>query len=156
MNIRKATLTDYWVIDPILVELELHHVVLEPDFFMPIEHYDRELFDSYIDQDDKSMFVAEEEGSITGVAIVALGHWQAVNIFHQRDFAVVEELSVLPTFRRQGIGTALMEAAETWAKQKGVDQMQLSVWAKNTEAIHLYEELGYQCHLQRYHKQLHQ
>jgi RimJ/RimL family protein N-acetyltransferase len=46
--------------------------------------------------------------------------------------------------RRRGIGLALMEAAEDWARTVGVRKLELHVFPHNTPAIALYEKLGYQ------------
>jgi GNAT superfamily N-acetyltransferase len=49
-----------------------------------------------------------------------------------------------PNYRRQGIGLALMEHAETWARTQGYTQMGLQVFTTNHPAIELYQQLGYQ------------
>ncbi len=51
---------------------------------------------------------------------------------------------VIPEYRRQGIGKALMQYLENWAKQTGYNQIGLQVFLSNTPALHLYHQLGYQ------------
>jgi putative acetyltransferase len=46
--------------------------------------------------------------------------------------------------RRRGAGTALMAAAEDWAKTVGISKIELHVFPYNTAAIALYESLGYE------------
>lgn len=53
-------------------------------------------------------------------------------------------LYVMPKWRQQGIGTALMQWAETWAKNRGDRQIALQVFHHNTSALKLYDKLGYQ------------
>jgi GNAT superfamily N-acetyltransferase len=53
-------------------------------------------------------------------------------------------LYVIPTHRRQGIGQALMQYLENWAKQQGSRQIGLQVFLSNTPALNLYHQLGYQ------------
>jgi ribosomal protein S18 acetylase RimI-like enzyme len=53
-------------------------------------------------------------------------------------------LYVVPAHRRRGIGTALMQYIENWAKQRGDHQIGLQVFASNTPALNLYQQLGYQ------------
>jgi len=53
-------------------------------------------------------------------------------------------LYVIPTHRRQGIGQALMQYLENWAKQQGARQIGLQVFLSNTSALNLYHQLGYQ------------
>jgi len=51
---------------------------------------------------------------------------------------------VAPEHRRQGIATALLNHAQTWAREKGDRQIGLQVYADNAGAIALYRKLGYQ------------
>lgn len=53
-------------------------------------------------------------------------------------------LYVAPDHRRQGIGSALMHQAETWAKSNGARQIGLQVFETNQPALSLYGSLGYQ------------
>ena len=53
-------------------------------------------------------------------------------------------LYVVPEHRRKGVGTALMQYAENWAKQRGDIQIALQVFQTNTPALNLYNHLGYQ------------
>jgi GNAT superfamily N-acetyltransferase len=65
---------------------------------------------------------------------------QATGIRHPNIFLVYVE----PTYRRQGIGRAVMEYAQTWAKAQGYTQIGLQVFITNQPAIDLYQQLGYQ------------
>lgn len=52
-------------------------------------------------------------------------------------------LFVDPDYRRQGLGTALLQVAEHWAHQQGDRQIGLQVFSKAQPALSLYEKLGY-------------
>jgi GNAT superfamily N-acetyltransferase len=43
----------------------------------------------------------------------------------------------------RGIGTALLDRFEAWAREHGIWRLELSVMAHNQRAIELYERLGY-------------
>ena len=53
-------------------------------------------------------------------------------------------LYVAPEHRRRGIATALMSRVETWAKARGDRAIGLQVFQTNTNALNLYNQLGYQ------------
>lgn len=53
-------------------------------------------------------------------------------------------LYVMPDYRRQGIGKALMQFAEQWAIKRGDRQIGLQVFLANQPALNLYQQLGYQ------------
>ena len=58
--------------------------------------------------------------------------------------AYVFLLYVAPQHRHRGLGTALMQHAQQWAKAKGYGQVSLQVFEDNAAAVRLYEKLGYQ------------
>ncbi|ARV61694.1 GNAT family N-acetyltransferase [Nostocales cyanobacterium HT-58-2] len=53
---------------------------------------------------------------------------------------------VVPEHRRRGIGTALMRYVEGWARARGDHRIGLQVFQNNTNALNLYNQLGYQTH----------
>jgi ribosomal protein S18 acetylase RimI-like enzyme len=50
---------------------------------------------------------------------------------------------VSPAYRRQGIGTILLQQAETWARLQGDRYIGLQVFTHNQPALNLYEKMGY-------------
>jgi len=52
-------------------------------------------------------------------------------------------MGVLKEHRRQGLGTVLMERTIEEAKRKGLERIELEVYASNTPAINLYEKWGF-------------
>ncbi|KAA6418549.1 MAG: hypothetical protein FRX49_11494 [Trebouxia sp. A1-2] len=58
--------------------------------------------------------------------------------------AVVTTMAVLPEMQRQGIGTALLEAAQCWAAARDVRSVALFVYRDNYTAIRLYERVGFE------------
>lgn len=55
----------------------------------------------------------------------------------------VNALAVFAGARGRGIGTKLMQTAETQAKAAGYDKMSIQVYAQNSGAVQLYQRLGY-------------
>lgn len=59
------------------------------------------------------------------------------------DPALLQDLSVRPEWRRRGVASALMHAAETEAFSRGSDRLQVGVSVQNDVARALYAKLGY-------------
>jgi ribosomal protein S18 acetylase RimI-like enzyme len=55
----------------------------------------------------------------------------------------VSDLVVERRLRRQGIGSALVLAAQEWARRKGISRMVLEMQPKNHAAIGMAEKLGF-------------
>jgi len=53
-------------------------------------------------------------------------------------------LSIRSNYRGQGIGTKLLQAAETLARERGILRLELEVFAKNIRAHELFKRLGYE------------
>jgi aminoglycoside 6'-N-acetyltransferase len=53
-------------------------------------------------------------------------------------------IAVAPEWRGRGVGTALLAAAEAWARQQGAERMTLDLDVNNAGALRLYERVGYQ------------
>lgn len=81
------------------------------------------------------ILVGELEG--TPVGYISVGTSQAPRT------AWVTDLAVARRVRRQGIGTALLLAVETWAAQHGASRLVLEMQPKNFPAICLAEKLGF-------------
>lgn len=77
--------------------------------------------------------VAEEKGRVAGYigSQSVLGEADMLN------------LAVAPEYRRQGLGTRLIEMLETALRQQGVYSLTLEVRPSNEAAIALYEKLGF-------------
>jgi RimJ/RimL family protein N-acetyltransferase len=85
-----------------------------------------------------AVFVAENEDGIVGRISLARDPHPASE--HIADLGIM----VAQGYRRQGIGRALMEAGEAWAREVGVTKLELHVFPYNHAAIALYEQLGYE------------
>lgn len=56
----------------------------------------------------------------------------------------IDCVATLPEHRRKGLLKLLIAEAEKEAAAKGVNEVQIQVWKKNTTAVKAYEKLGYQ------------
>ena len=86
-----------------------------------------------------AVFVAErDDGSIVGR--LSIGRDPHPASTHVADVG----LMVATDARRQGVGTAMLEAAVGWAREAGVRKVELHVFPWNEAAIKLYEAFGFE------------
>jgi len=58
--------------------------------------------------------------------------------------AWISDLVVVPRWRRQGVGRALLAAAQRWAAEQGHRRLFVEMQSKNYPAIRLALQLGYE------------
>ena len=143
--IREATEGDFEALCTVVDEVdELHRRAL-PHRFKASEGPARpsEYFVDAIRADDVGLFVAEIAGQMVGLVHVIVKDVAAMPILVPRRYAVVENLVVLRRHRRRGVGRALLERAEGWARAKGATSIELNVYAFNQGARTFYAERGF-------------
>jgi ribosomal protein S18 acetylase RimI-like enzyme len=52
-------------------------------------------------------------------------------------------MAIVRGWRGRGVGSALMEAAIDWSRERGLHKLSLSVWPHNAAAIALYRKFGF-------------
>jgi ribosomal protein S18 acetylase RimI-like enzyme len=87
--------------------------------------------------------VAGAGGRLRGQVVVELITMPDRMPFVPRKYGLVRDLVVAAGARRQGVGRALMTAAEEWSAERGADSVELTVWSFNEGAKQMYEQMGY-------------
>lgn len=85
-------------------------------------------------REDTLYLVAEEAGEILGYC----GLWQSLCE------GEIPNVAVKDSFRRRGVGKALLEALFLQGEKRGITAYTLEVRAGNSGAVSLYEKLGFQ------------
>ncbi len=99
---------------------------------------------------DYYAIVAEFDGEVRGFAGLRRGlYFEADGTFVQLTALVVDD-----GFQGQGIGTALTEAAESWARAIGARAISLTSGHQRHAAHHFYERQGYRSTGVRFVKRL--
>jgi ribosomal protein S18 acetylase RimI-like enzyme len=87
--------------------------------------------------------VATEDGSLLGFVMytVETGEYE-----QDTTRGLVRNIYVVPEHRNRGVGTALLEAAESTLSDRGVDRVGLEAMAENEPARRFYRRHGYTPH----------
>lgn len=86
-----------------------------------------------------ALFVADADGCAVGWTSV-----KSAKSFYSRDCAEISGLVVDAAHRGEGIGTALVAKAESWAAEKGFDRIRLRANATRKEAHGFYLGRGFE------------
>lgn len=130
--IREATLDD---IDRLLLLLE-ELFDLEADFSYDEAKQRQGLAILLAEHTDHTVMVAQTAGKIVGMCAIQI----IVSTAQGRMAGLVEDFIVSKSHMRQGIGTALIQAIERWAKQQGVNRLQLLADRNNHVALDFYKK----------------
>jgi ribosomal protein S18 acetylase RimI-like enzyme len=154
--IRAATPSDTPQLEELYLALDTFHVEALPELFRaaedPIAARD---VPGLMAESHAVLLVAESGDRLAGfirARIVEVG--QADPIYLPRRYAYIDDMAVGPDFRGRGIGRALLDAIVDWAREHGIDAMELTVFEFNAGARKLYERAGYATMYRRMRKEL--
>jgi ribosomal protein S18 acetylase RimI-like enzyme len=121
---------------------------LDPALFrVPAEAEARASIDRGIGDDSVSILVAvsQDAGECLGYAIVVVDFPQMrTGTFRPARYAFIDDIVVAELARGQGVGTALLRAAEALARDHGAEGVALDTQPDNTRALRFYREhIGY-------------
>jgi streptothricin acetyltransferase len=97
----------------------------------PPDDYD---YTTYVNNPEKTAFLAYADGRVAGQLILHR-HWNA--------FAWVEGIGVDRSFRRRGIGRALVRRGEEWVRKQGLPGMMVETQDNNVAACRFYSSCGF-------------
>jgi [ribosomal protein S18]-alanine N-acetyltransferase len=95
--------------------------------------YGRREMKSYLQSEGSHCIVAEITGTVAGFILTE----------RDAEIAHIITLDVLESFRRQSVGSLLLQAAEREAASQGVTSMYLETATTNKAAIALWKKHGY-------------
>ena len=89
-------------------------------------------------------FIAWRDGAELPEAIGLINCFLGYSTFKARPLLNIHDIVVLPDYRRQGIGQALLAAAEAAARERGCCKLTLEILSGNTHAMVSYTRFGFE------------
>jgi GNAT superfamily N-acetyltransferase len=87
-----------------------------------------------------AIFIAEDS---EGIALGFIHLHTDIDYFTLEEHGHVSDIVVAASGEGRGVGRALMEAGEEWARQQGYRLLTLNAFVGNLKARRLYQKLGY-------------
>lgn len=113
---------------------------------------ERVLDDKFVNQPAGTyIFIAEDE---TGASLGFIHLQTGTDYYNSEAHGHVADIIVAPAGEGRGVGRALMEKGEQWARNRGFRWLTLSVFAQNVRARELYARFGYGEDIMKYVKEL--
>ena len=140
---RKLVESDYDQVNELYTQLDEYRVQGRPDCFV---HRGKEKIypkDAYIHNlaYPGSLDLGAFEGDRL-IGFVSATLWEESNMRKDLKTVCLDDIYVLPTYRRRGIAAKLFAEVESWAKEQGAIRLDLHTWDFNKGAIAMYEAMG--------------
>ena len=78
----------------------------------------------------------------TLVGVVGATLWEESGMRKDLKMVCLDNIYVLPAYRRRGIAAKLFAEVESWAKEQGAIRLELHTWDFNKSAIAMYQAMG--------------
>ncbi|MGE5462155.1 MAG: N-acetyltransferase family protein [Syntrophothermus sp.] len=156
MNTRPATPPDALLLSRLSMDVQRLHAEHHPGIFkMPLsEDYAVPFFEEMLVDPNVHIFVAETDGQPAGYIVCKLIERPENPFTTAARTLLVDQISVRPEARGQGIGAALLWQADLLARELNVQRIHLDSWDFNLNAHKFFEGQGYQKFMFRFWKQL--
>lgn len=147
ISIRSAEVADYAAICRLLEQADHLHIGWHPEYFRsPVEgpHRTATFIRQWIEHEHADILLAIDEAGLVGLAMVLIEQPLSFPILRpETRWVMIDNLVVDEARRRQGIGDQLLQAANDWARSRGVGELRLKVYDRNEEAQQFYTAQGF-------------
>lgn len=139
MHIKKVEIENCNELIEVMKDVEMSGNMLFSPGERRIEENSFKAFLMNINNQDKSgFFIATDQGILHGYIMVKSETQQRTS--HRASLV----MGVHSSSRGRGVGKALLEYSIRWAKNIGLQRLELTVLENNERAIHLYEKVGFE------------
>ena len=154
--IRPAVERDFDGLNALFEEIDEHHRKALPHIFRkpggPARK--RDLIMGILADKDAVIFIAEIQNQIVGLVHAFVRSYPEIPIRMPSRICEIDSLIVKDSYRRRGVGEALMKKVHQWAVQMRLERLELNVWDFNQGAKDFYREIDYKPAIIRMWKQL--
>ena len=140
--VRKATNNDIPAIAELYREQFKEMAKLIPDFIKEGDQ-STEFIENTIANEESDILVYENADIVVGFILLQAKTRPNFPFMLPGKYCYIMDIIVTKIHRGKGFGTALMNAAKDWAKERDCNFINLDVLVNNSDAIKLYEKLGF-------------
>jgi ribosomal protein S18 acetylase RimI-like enzyme len=150
MEVRKAHTSDIEELIELNLEVHAIHLQERPGEFKELSAEDiRSSLSDVLSQESAEIFLCYDEEQIVGYVSVRKVTPPENPGQKVRTFLYVDQIDVKRVYRRQRVGTLLLDAAKKFAMQQGLELIILDVWKFNREAMLFFRSQGFKSRIER-------
>jgi ribosomal protein S18 acetylase RimI-like enzyme len=119
------------------------HLARDPFFERCADGHDRygEFVAKHLKDEDWYILVAVVDNDVVGQGIGTVQYYPPVYVHGK--FGYIQEVAVAEAYRRQGIGTALIEQMIAWFKHRGITRIEVEVATTNEVSNPFWRKAGF-------------
>ncbi|PKL13924.1 MAG: GNAT family N-acetyltransferase [Spirochaetae bacterium HGW-Spirochaetae-8] len=116
-----------------------------PQYFKPFNYQAvHQALQEALAKDNWHAYIACIDGIPAGFVLFFIRDYKENPYRYSYRAVHVDQICVLQEFQGEGVGSFLMDAVERFARENGVDQLELTYWEKNSQAARFYRKKGYE------------
>ncbi len=149
LNIVPARLSDYPFMCEAFAQANKEHLEMRPDLYRPVHkaatrtQFNLAVVARLLGHQPVTIQIAEVDGVQAGIVFAESLTRSKLSWSLFEKEACLENVIVLPEFRRQGIGSALVESAIDWAIDTGHTHMNGNILQVNERSKAMFAKLGF-------------
>ena len=144
-TVRAAVRSDLEALAQMNAEVQhLHARAMSSLFKMPDLDAVRRQFEAWLDTPQMRIGLAEVDGRHAGYTVSRVRHKHDNPFRYAHRVVTIDQICVRSSVRRKGVGRRLIDAVRAWARDLGVDRVELDVWDFNGDAQAFFESQGFQ------------
>lgn len=141
MVIEKAQEKDFPAIHKIFKEVHDHHLNGTINTFKKVDPFTKEEFKESLKDKDTFLLVAKDK-EIKGFVLATIIEKEGRHTKHKKTLHV-NTIGTKKDSQNEGVGTLLINEIKKIAKENKCDNINLSVWSFNDNAIKFYKHTGF-------------
>jgi ribosomal protein S18 acetylase RimI-like enzyme len=142
--VRAATAADADLVAQLNRHVQQVHHDSRPQVFKPVDvDRTRPMYEARLSDPTVKVFLAFLDTAPAGYVLARVVDQPETALTFGARVVVLDEISVDPTARREGVGRALVNAVKALAADLDIDRIDLSVWRFNDEARAFFESQGF-------------
>lgn len=141
--IRELKKEDYS--DVFELEKQVHkiHYKSRPDLYNDVSDlFQKNYYESIINSQNNISMGIEESGRIVAIILAEIKETSNISIIKKRNYCYIDDIVVDENYRRKGYARKLFNALKEKLGECNIDDIELTVWPFNKDAIVFYESLG--------------
>ena len=144
ITVRRANRNDAALIATLIADVQALHAAAMPQRFKPVGKvsYAKDAA-AVLAKPERLVFVAYVGEEPAGFVHAEMIRQQEPALLHAQQTLYIHAISVRPTYRRRGVGSALIEALRAAGKSLRIEQLGLNVWTFNEAARQFFRRHGF-------------